>query len=225
MGLLDFIERLFGGQATRLDRQYASQQAELLDFPANLTLGGVHFTIRHIVDADRDAILAFARSLPEHDLLFLRRDITQPENVEAWLRDVAEGSYTSIAAWSDSEIVGYTTVASDRMTWTRHVAELRVLVAPALRGLGLGRLLTEQGFAIARERGVRKMIAQMTTDQEAAVHAFERMGFEREAVLRGQVMDREGALHDLQIMGLNVQEFRAKLDLARAQAELPNPEL
>lgn len=94
-----------------------------------------------------------------------------------------------------------------------------------MRGLGLGRLLTEQGFAIARERGVRKMIAQMTTDQEAAVHAFERMGFEREAVLRGQVMDREGALHDLQIMGLNVQEFRAKLDLARAQAELPNPEL
>jgi hypothetical protein len=34
---------------------------------------------------------------------------------------------------------------------------------------GLGRLLTEQGFAIARERGVRKMIAQMTTDQEAAI--------------------------------------------------------
>ncbi len=80
------------------------------------------------------------------------------------------------------------------MTWTRHVAELRVLVAPEMRGLGLGRLLTEQGFAIARERGVRKMIAQMTTDQEAAVHAFERMGFEREAVaLKG--LGGERVLH------------------------------
>lgn len=225
MGLIDVLERLFGGQATKLDRQYASQRVELLDLPASLTLGGANFSIRTIGDTDRDAILAFARSLPEHDLLFLRRDITQVENVEAWLRDIAEGSYASIAAWSGGEIVGYTTVASDRMTWTRHVAELRVLVAPAMRGLGLGRLLTEQGFAIARERGVRKMIAQMTTDQEAAVHAFERMGFEREAVLRGQVMDRDGALHDLQIMSLDVEEFRAKLDLARAQAQLPNPEL
>lgn len=225
MGLLDFIERLFGGRATRLDRQYASQQVELLDLPASLTLGEVDFTLRPIGAADRDAILRFARSLPEHDLLFLRRDITQPENVDAWLRDIREGSYTSIAAWSDNEIIGYATVASDRMTWTRHVAELRVLVAPALRGVGLGRLLTEQGFAIARERGVRKMIAQMTTDQEAAVRAFERMGFEREAVLRGQVIDREGALHDLLIMGLDVNEFRARLDLARAQAQLTPPEL
>ena len=43
-------------------------------------------------------ILAFARALPEHDLLFLRRDITQPDQVDAWLRDTTAGNATTVLA-------------------------------------------------------------------------------------------------------------------------------
>jgi L-amino acid N-acyltransferase YncA len=190
-----------------------------------VTLGGHALTLRLLAAGDREAVLAFAQALPEHDLLFLRRDITRPDNVDAWLSDIEEGRYVTVIAVEGANVVGYATVATDRMTWTRHVAELRVLVAPSARGIGLGALLTEQAFALAQDRGVRKMIAQMTTDQDAAVRAFERMGFVREAVLRGQVMDRDGGLHDLQIMGLDVEAFRARLDLATFQAGLPSSEI
>ena len=124
-------------------------------------------------------------------------------------------------ACRDDRIVGYTSVATDRLGWTRHVAELRVLIAEEMRGKRLGRLLTEQAFTLAKERGVKKMMAQMTTDQEAAIKVFSRMGFQREARLRNQVMDRDGALHDLQIMSLDVDEFQAKIDvmLLSAQSE------
>ena len=119
----------------------------------------------------------------------------------------------------DDAVVGYTSVATDRLGWTRHVAELRVLISHEMRGKNLGRLLTEQAFAFAKQRGVKKMMAQMTTDQEAAVKVFSRMGFQREARLRNQVMDRDGALHDLQLMSLDVDEFQAKIDVMLLSAQ------
>jgi L-amino acid N-acyltransferase YncA len=191
--------------------QAGAQRLAALDLPAQITLGGTALTLRRLGAADGPAVVAFGRSLPEHDLLFLRRDITQPEQVEAWIRDAEQGLSDAVMAFSGTELVGYATVISDGLNWTRHMRELRVLVSPSMRGKRLGRLLTEQAFAAAREQGVTKMIAQMTTDQEAAIAIFGSMGFEREAVLQDHVIDRAGTLHDLQIMSLNVDAFQAKL--------------
>ena len=197
----------------------AAQSAEPLEYPAAISLDGVTLTLRFLERGDREAMLDFARQLPIHDLLFLRRDITEPSNVDQWIEDIEDGYYTTIAAVHDDQIVGYTSVATDRLGWTRHVAELRVLISHEMRGKNLGRLLTEQAFALAKQRGVKKMMAQMTTDQEAAVKVFTRMGFQREARLRNQVMDRDGALHDLQIMSLDVDEFQAKIDVMLLSAQ------
>jgi L-amino acid N-acyltransferase YncA len=191
--------------------QAGAQQQAALDLPAQITLGGTALTLRQLGAADGSAVVAFGQSLPDHDLLFLRRDITQPDQVEAWIRDAEHGLSSTVMAFSGSELVGYATVVSDGLNWTRHMRELRVLVSPAMRGKRLGRLLTEQAFAAAREQGVTKMIAQMTTDQEAAIAIFGSMGFEREAILHDHVIDRAGTLHDLQIMSLNVEDFQAKL--------------
>ena len=216
MGLLQGLGRLFGGQ---IADQVAAQSAEPLEYPAAISLDGVTLTLRFLERGDREAMLDFARQLPIHDLLFLRRDITEPSNVDQWIEDIEDGYYTTIAAVRDDQIVGYTSVATDRLGWTRHVAELRVLISHEMRGKNLGRLLTEQAFALAKQRGVKKMMAQMTTDQEAAVKVFTRMGFQREARLRNQVMDRDGALHDLQIMSLDVDEFQAKIDVMLLSAQ------
>ena len=216
MGLLQGLGRLFGGQ---IADQVAAQSAEPLEYPAAISLDGVTLTLRFLERGDREAILDFARQLPIHDLLFLRRDITDPDNVDQWIQDIEEGYYSTIAAFRDDVIVGYTSVATDRLGWTRHVAELRVIISHEMRGKRLGRLLTEQAFALAKQRGVKKMMAQMTTDQEAAIKVFSRMGFQREARLRNQVMDRDGALHDLQIMSLDVDEFQAKIDVMLLSAQ------
>ena len=40
---------------------------------------------------DKDAIVGFARSLPDDDLLFLRVDITEPSVVENWISNVEAG--------------------------------------------------------------------------------------------------------------------------------------
>ena len=216
MGLLQGLGRLFGGQ---IADQVAAQSAPPLDYPAAIALEGVTLTLRFLEPGDREAILEFARGLPAHDLLFLRRDITRPEAVDQWLRDVEEGYYSTIVACHGDRIVGYASVASDRLGWARHVAELRVLISREMRGKHLGRVLTEQAFALAKQRGVKKMMARMTTDQDAASKVFSRMGFQREARLCNHVIDRDGALHDLQIMSLDVDEFQAKIDVMLLSAQ------
>jgi hypothetical protein len=46
---------------------------------------------------------------------------------------------------------------------------------------------------------------------------FSSMGFDPEARLSNHVMDRDGALHDLQLMSLDVDAFQAKLEAALQQ--------
>ena len=221
MGVIQTVGRVLGGHGWKVADQAAAQAAQKLEYPATLNLDGAEVTLRLFgsEEGDRDAMVKFARRQPPHDLLFLRRDITQPEVVEAWLHDIADGFNTAVVAVHEGEIVGYTGVSTDRMSWTRHIAELRVLVDPSMRAKRLGRLLIEQAFALARERDAKKMVAQMTTDQGAAIKVFTRMGFQREARLRNQVMDRDSVLHDLQIMSLDVDEFQAKIDVMMLSAQ------
>jgi hypothetical protein len=47
----------------------------------------------------------------------------------------------------------------------------------------------------------------MTLEQAAAHAVFRSFGFRDEALLAGQVQDREGRLHDLRVMSLNVEAF------------------
>ena len=54
----------------------------------------------------------------------------------------------------------------------------------------------------------------MTVDQQGAISVFRKLGFEPEARLKGQVIDREGHLHDLQIMSLDVDAFASRLEAA-----------
>ena len=174
-------------------------------YPAAGTVGGRRVSLRLMDRGDGDAVLAFARALPEHDLLFLRRDITQPDQVETWVGRIEAGVTTSLLLLDeDGTIAGYATVDRNDLPWSQHVAELRVLVGPTLRGRGVGRLLTEEAFRIALGMGVDKVIGQMTVDQHQAIAVFRSLGFQPEALLRDHVKDRGGNKHDLVILSHDI---------------------
>lgn len=178
-------------------------------YPTQHELAGGTVTLRLMTRDDRDAVLAFARALPEHDLLFLRRDITQPEAVDDWIAEIERGEILTILALAEGKVVGYATIHRNMLRWAAHVAELRVTVAEAWRGKGLGRLLTQEAFANALGLGIEKMLAQMTLDQKGAIATFEGLGFRPEALLRDQVKDRDGKKHDLLVLSHDVARFEA----------------
>ena len=177
-----------------------------------LTAGGQRLALRYMAAGDRDALLSFARSLPTHDLLFLRRDITKGDEIDAWIADIDRGEVSTILAVDDDgAVAGYAAVARNDLRWMRHVAELRVLVGERARGGGLGRALTQEAFRVAADTGVRKMIARMTLDQPAAIHVFRRLGFRSVALLPDHVIDASGNSYDLVVMEQDVASYEAML--------------
>ena len=171
-------------------------------------------TIRRFQPADRDKVAAFAATLPEHDLLFLGRDLTHPRVIEAWLDAIGDGWIDSLIAIDpDGEgepVVATAALVRDPLGWSAHVGEVRLLVGPDRRGAGLGRDLLEAIFTIAAAHGLAKLSARMTSDQTSSVALFESLGFRAEALLRDQVRGRDGKPHDLAILSLDPARATAR---------------
>ena len=164
--------------------------------------------IRPFTSDDRSAMLAFAQGLPEHDLMFLGRDLRHPRVVEAWVEAIGAGDIDSILYEEDvggsRRIVGSAALVRDPLGWSGHVGEVRVLVATAARGRGVGRALLAEIIRIAEGHRLAKLTAKMTPDQAAAIELFETHGFRGEAMLRDQAIDRSGRIHDIAILSLDM---------------------
>jgi L-amino acid N-acyltransferase YncA len=177
-------------------------------YPRQIKLGdGNEVTIRRMVPEDQDKILAFAAKLAEEDLLFLRTDITDRQVVRQWADNLKRGHTVTLLAEINGEIAGYASVHMEQARWTRRVGELRINVGPRLRGRGLGRRLTAEIFELGKSLGLKKLNAMMTPDQAAARAAFERLGFQVEAVLTDWVEDRSGRVRDLLVMTHDLSGF------------------
>ena len=144
-------------------------------YPRTLPHADGEIALRRMDAADAGAVLAFAQALPTHDLLFLPRDITQPKVMDAWVRAIARGDIDSVLAVRDDKVLGCAAVIRDPHSWSRHVAELRVLVEPALRGSGLGRDILLALMQAASERGDTEVLLHA---QRSAEGFYRRLGFE-----------------------------------------------
>lgn len=188
-----------------------SEQA--LKLPRTVKLkDGSEVTLRAFERTDKDAFGRFTSKLDEHDLLFLRTDITDANVVDSWLDNIDAGRTVTVVGDRGGEIAGYGSLHMANSTWSQHVGEIRVLASSEVRGLGLGQLLTEAVFAQALDRGIEKIVAQFTIDQKGAIATFEELGFKAEALLRDHVKDRHGQKHDLLVFSHDVANFASQLD-------------
>ncbi|MCR9259428.1 MAG: GNAT family N-acetyltransferase [Pseudomonadaceae bacterium] len=182
-----------------------SNEAVYNAYPKNVALpDGATVELRQMTASDRDAILAFARALPQEDLMFLRLDLTEDSVVDAWVQNLATGHTFSIVAYDSDGLIGYASVHRNPTSWTRHMGEIRVNVNPEYRSRGLGRVLISNIFDLASALGLRKITAHMTSDQRGAQAAFRHLGFVPEALLADYVQDRKGTTRDMVIMSFDV---------------------
>jgi RimJ/RimL family protein N-acetyltransferase len=178
--------------------------------PRSIDVGGETVELRLMGPADETAVASFAQAVSTHDLLFLARDITHPKVVKAWIRDIEGETIVTLLAWRGEQIVGCAAIVRDRLAWSGHVAEIRVVLLENMRGKGLGHQLTEEAFATALSGGAEKITARMTLDQKGAIAVFEGLGFTIEALLRDQVKDRTGRKHDILILSHDVARTSAQ---------------
>ena len=180
-------------------------------YPTTVSCEEHLLSLQKMSAADEGKVLAFAQSLPVHDLLYLMRDISNPKVVSAWVRAIEKSIMSTVLAYDGEELVGCAALYQDPYSWSPHWGELRVLVSPSMRQKGLGRILIQECFLMAVGKDLKKVSAQMTVDQKGAVAIFEELGFTGEALLKDHVMDREGETHDIVVLSCDIDRIHNQL--------------
>jgi ribosomal protein S18 acetylase RimI-like enzyme len=178
----------------------------LAGYPKQVRLEtGTTVTIRPMIREDVDKLHAFFSRVSREDRLFLRDDVSMRDVIESWARELDYKRVLPLVAEVGRNIVGDATLHRRQFGWTSHVGKVRIVVDKDYRGKGLGTRMLEELIAIAKKAGIEQLVAELMADQTAAVAAFKRLGFEREAVFYNYVKDQTGEERNLVVMIKSLQ--------------------
>ena len=158
--------------------------------------------IRGLTRSDVGDLAGLFGRLSDRDITVIRENVHDLERTER-LADAADLRWVAVA--DAGRVVGYAAV--NRLPgWSDHVGELRLVVEPSLRGSGIGRKLSQQALRGAFSIGIRKVVIELATNEDAVLEMFSRLGFTGEALLRNHIRDRDGGLRDLVILAHHADE-------------------
>jgi ribosomal protein S18 acetylase RimI-like enzyme len=178
-------------------------------------------TVVPLTEAHCEALLRFFADLPEGDRTFIREDVTDPDVVRGWVAG-SPGVDRWVAVNDGDRVLGY--VAVLRLPGrSDHVGEVRLVVAPAGRGAGLGRELARHAVVHALEAGLTKLVVEVVADQGPALALFTGLGFTGEALLVDHIRDRDGQLRDLMVLAHHVGETWAGMAAVGLPEALDTP--
>lgn len=152
--------------------------------------------VRAVAADDGEALRAFFGAVPDGDRTFFREDVLRPGVVEGW---VGRPDQRRLVALVDGVVAGHAGVLRGAPL-SEHVGELRLVVDPAWRRRGLGRLLAQRAVHEAADMGLTKLVVEVVAEQAPTVAMFEGIGFQIEGRLRGHVRSRAGDTHDLLVL-------------------------
>ena len=173
---------------------------------------GREVVIRQMHGGDLDRSLAFFRGLTEEDRLSLRRDVTVREVVQQRIQEMETGTARRLVAVVGEAIVADGALEFSNFGWERHVAELRLYVAPAYQREGLGMAMAGALCDLASSSGIEEIVVKMMSSQNAALRIFQKLGFHEEVKLRDYVKDLKGNRRDLVLMRCPLQEIWRKYE-------------
>ena len=186
---------------------------EIGGYPRTIVLkSGEEVQLKLMHPEDKDALLEFFKNLPQEDKLFLKEDVTDPKVIQRWIDEMDYTKVLPVLAWYGDRIVGDSTLHMEKYGWSRHVGEIRVVVASDFQRKGLGKAMVKNLVAHAIDFGLDKIIAMVMEGQYSAQKAFERLGFVKEAVLKNHVKDLEGNKRDLIILANDVSHIWNRME-------------
>jgi len=175
-------------------------------FPKKIKIETTEYTLRLMDETDKDRILILAHNLSESDLSFMRRDITQPEIVDEWIRDIVQSRGITVLVEHNDSIVAYGTLYHNQRFWDRHMGEIRLLVSSQYRNRGLGMTVGRELMLLAKDLNLDKIITYIAADDQYAKRTIEELQFTAEALLADWVKTRDERTHDLLIMSTSLRD-------------------
>lgn len=169
--------------------------------------GGLSCMLRTPTGVDAEALLEFltATTGESHFLMRYPEEVTlTPEQERAFLDEHAQPDYPGamIIAEIAGIIVGCIGInlVSPRLK-TRHRASFGLTIRHSHWGLGLGRILLEQGLEAAKQIGCTQIELGVYADNHRAISLYEVMGFEIWGRTKNAFRLKDGTLIDEILMG------------------------
>ncbi len=160
---------------------------------------GLRVLLRPLMSKDRDALVALFAGLPASETHYFRSNIADPQVVASWAEKPDYASVFPLVAVIGDRIVGNSTLHFGK-GYTRHIAEIRVFLMKEYRRQGIGTAMIRAQVEIARKLGLHQLIAEVVESQPQVIHAFERLGFERQFAWKDMFMTPEGETLDMIVL-------------------------
>jgi RimJ/RimL family protein N-acetyltransferase len=161
--------------------------------------------VRPAVPGDADALVALGRAVAGEDGLWLTYDRTRGDerrNVRGVQRDP---NVAVFVAETPDGVVGRLSIARERAEYSRHVAELGLMVAATARRRGVGSALMQEAIKWAQGIGVVKLELTVFPHNEPAIALYRKLGFREEGLIRRRYLI-EGRYIDAMVMGLDLDK-------------------
>jgi L-amino acid N-acyltransferase YncA len=171
------------------------------NYPKKVNLeDGTAITLRPLLKEDESAFLAYFQSLGPEERVRLKEEVTDPKVIEYWMENLDYDIMLPLIALHGERIIGAASLQFNLSAWTRHKGEVNLSTDPQYRAKGLGTLLIQNLAEIAAELGLEQLTAEIPPELDKAFYLFEKLGFEKAAVLKGFVMDKAGRESDIVLM-------------------------
>jgi len=181
--------------------------------------------IRPMASEDVDQSLEFFRALPEEVRACFPKDVTTVEVAQERAREMEEGRIKRLVALVDDKIVGIGALDLSQFGWERHVGELRLIVAPAYQGKGLGILMGRALYDLAAVTGIEEVVIRVMASQTSTINVLRKLGFRKEAVLRDYVRDAYGRKQDLVLMRGDIEDLWQEFEQYIYELDVPSLEM
>ena len=176
---------------------------EMRTYPREVSLvtTGSRLEVRPLEPGDAQELLEFFLRVPEEDRFYLKEDVTSPEVINEWVRNINHDRVFPLVCVADGQIVADGTLHRPRALARRHIGEIRIVVDPKYRKQGVGTLIITELMDIAYDHRLERVIFQLVEGkQDEAMNIAENIGFTREATLYDHIQDMDGYRYNLVVM-------------------------
>lgn len=175
-------------------------------YPKDIMLrDGDQVSVRPLEPEDKIPLLEFFERIPEEERYYLKENVASTKVIQGWTGNMDFTKVIPIVAVSGTAIVADATLHLNRTPARHHLGEVRVVVDPAYREVGLGGRLIREILDIAANLGLVKVVFELVAQREKeAVCAAERVGFKEVAVLEDRVKDFWGNYQDVILLEIPV---------------------
>lgn len=172
------------------------------DYPKEVILkDGTGVTLRPIRSGDEGALFDMFRHFSEDELWFLNHDVSDPQLINEWIKDLDLNRMISIVAELSDRIIANAALMMKNYGAKSHIGKIRISVDPAFRVKRLGTWMLLDIVNLAMAVGLNMLVMRLVQDRDASIiNGVRKLGFIEETIIKDYILDKEGGSHNLVIM-------------------------